>query len=220
MRPTAIVGDIHGDAGRLLPALRALLPDGRRLVFVGDYINRGRRSREVLDILADLREDSPEDMILLRGNHEAALLRWLKDGDHRSFLQHGGLLTVQGYLTDDAGGRLMDRFPAAFPQRHRELLDSTLPYFEERDLFVSHAGFDPSQPSSRDWATMTMGTRGTMFAQPGRRPQRTTIFGHYVQRSREPYDQDGLVCLDTGCGSLPDGPLTVMLLPEYEFTQF
>lgn len=218
MQPTAIIGDIHGEAGRLRAALQALW--GRRLVCVGDYINRGPDSREVLDLLADVRQESPGAVVLLEGNHEVALLRWLRGGDQRSFLLHGGLRTIGAYLGADAAGPALQRFRDSFPKRHLDLLESLRTHLEEDGLFVSHAGYDAARPHARDRSTMTLGGGPAMFERPDLRPRELTVFGHYVQNQGRPYDSDGLVCLDTGCGTIATGPLTALLLPEREFLQF
>jgi hypothetical protein len=59
-----------------------------------------------------------------------------------------------------------------------------------------------------------------LFFSPGIPPQRLVVFGHYVQDDMKPYVSDGLVCIDTGSGTLPDGPLTALVLPDRQFIQF
>ncbi|EYF00734.1 metallophosphoesterase family protein [Chondromyces apiculatus] len=78
---TFAIGDIHGD----LTALRTLL--GRlpplvptdTLVFLGDYLDRGPCSAEVIQLLRDLPRRTPARVVALRGNHEDA---WLEILDH------------------------------------------------------------------------------------------------------------------------------------------
>jgi hypothetical protein len=72
-----VVGDIHGDYGVLNTILsrigyeRYLLDDHNKLIFLGDYIDRGRRSPEVLYAVCFLKARFPQSVILMRGNHEA-----------------------------------------------------------------------------------------------------------------------------------------------------
>lgn len=70
------IGDIHGQADKLDALLGRLagLDAAARLVFLGDYIDRGPHSRQVVDRLLALRRERP-DTVFLMGNHEAALLR-------------------------------------------------------------------------------------------------------------------------------------------------
>jgi len=72
-----VIGDIHGDYGALHTILskldyeRYLSDDHNKLVFLGDYIDRGRRSPEVLYTVCLLKARFPQSVILMRGNHEA-----------------------------------------------------------------------------------------------------------------------------------------------------
>jgi serine/threonine-protein phosphatase PP1 catalytic subunit len=71
--PIMLVGDIHGD----LPALNFIIAmrekiDCKNILFLGDYVDRGLQSTEVLLKLFQLKIDDPEHVFLLRGNHESA----------------------------------------------------------------------------------------------------------------------------------------------------
>jgi hypothetical protein len=74
--PLFVVGDVQGCAEELGDLLKAAAFDRarRRLVFVGDLINRGPDSRRVLDIARD------NDALVVVGNHEDALLGGAADG--------------------------------------------------------------------------------------------------------------------------------------------
>ncbi|MFZ5767027.1 MAG: metallophosphoesterase, partial [Thermodesulfobacteriota bacterium] len=76
------IGDIHGCYARLCDLLDRLpYAAGRdRLVFLGDYINRGEESARVLDLLCRLRQQDP-GMVALFGNHEYLLLEYQRSGD-------------------------------------------------------------------------------------------------------------------------------------------
>jgi len=68
-----IVGDVHGNISCLLRIFEMLgYPPERRYVFLGDYVDRGANSVEVLLVLYSLKVLCPECVYLLRGNHEAA----------------------------------------------------------------------------------------------------------------------------------------------------
>jgi serine/threonine protein phosphatase 1 len=70
------VGDIHGCFDKLV-AMMKILPwnknNGDLLLFIGDYIDRGPKSREVVDFLVQLRKKGGE-FVFLKGNHEKMLL--------------------------------------------------------------------------------------------------------------------------------------------------
>jgi Calcineurin-like phosphoesterase len=216
--PYAVIGDIHGNARRLQAALEVLTAADRQLIFVGDYVDRGPDSRGVIDLLVDLR--SRHDMVtFLRGNHDDTLLRWLACGDMGIFAGHGGLTTIASYM-ENPGPGVFDEFRKTYPSSHREFLASTVPFYEAPGLFVSHSGYSPGQPHDRGVDVVTYGRHPTLFHRPQRRPQDVVVFGHYVQQNLQPYQRDGIICIDTGCGTFEDGPLTVLLLPEHSYLQF
>jgi serine/threonine-protein phosphatase PP1 catalytic subunit len=72
-----VIGDIHGDYSALSTILskinyeRYLSDEHNKLIFLGDYIDRGRRSPEVLYAVCFLKSRFPQSVILMRGNHEA-----------------------------------------------------------------------------------------------------------------------------------------------------
>jgi protein phosphatase len=72
-----VVGDLHGDIKSLLSILQEIMfqeflnNSNNKLIFLGDYIDRGSNSIEVLFILCYLKRKYPNSVILLCGNHEA-----------------------------------------------------------------------------------------------------------------------------------------------------
>jgi len=82
---TFAVGDIHGSYTKLLNLVRrcgAHCGDKPyRFVFLGDYIDRGRRSREVVSALIKMQSAAPEQVVCLRGNYEELLLAASMGGD-------------------------------------------------------------------------------------------------------------------------------------------
>lgn len=72
-----IVGDLHGDIKSLLSIMheisfqRFLANSKNKLIFLGDYINRGSNSIGVLRVLFYLKREYPDSVVLLCGNHEA-----------------------------------------------------------------------------------------------------------------------------------------------------
>jgi serine/threonine protein phosphatase 1 len=206
-----VVADIHGDDKRLA-ALLALLADQReRLIFVGDYVNRGPASSCVIQRLLDLRRTRPDTCFLL-GNHDYAFETYLGGGDFASFARIGGIATIRSYVTDivhkDVRGQLSDMVPRS----HREFLTSLRPFWENENFLVSHVGFNPHDTSDRSLKSMALQDHPSIFASKGV-PSKVAVFGHYIQESWRPFISPTLVCLDTGCGAR-NGPLTAMLFPE------
>jgi serine/threonine protein phosphatase 1 len=217
--PLTIIGDVHGDAARLEVALKTINNQGGSVVLVGDYINRGPDSKGVLELLVTASNSLGDRLILIRGNHEAALLNYLDTGDPLLFLRHGGLTAIRSYYSTPPVN-VLDVFRREFPSRHRELLQSTVTCFERPGLLVSHCGYNPKSPNSRSVSDMTLGFFPEIFSAYATPTCELVVCGHYVQRSREPFVSDHLICLDTGCGTDPDAPLTALVLPERQFLTY
>src|SRR5436190_6487971 len=151
-----VVGDVHGSSDALRDVFRRIDADKplwaiRRPVqiFLGDYVDRGPASREVLDLL--ITRSRTDELILLKGNHEAMLLEFL---DNPSLLGHwrqlGGLQTLISYglkpsinPTVDEQKELARELAQRFPPTHRQLI-AAMPYsFSFGDFFFVHAGVRP-----------------------------------------------------------------------------
>jgi len=219
-QPLYVVGDVHGDAERLARSLDYLLarPEAH-IIFAGDYVNRGPSSRLVLDLLISAKEAHAGSMTLLRGNHEEALLSYLKTGSLPEFAAHGGLITVRSYLDIITSGAL-EEFREQYPTPHRIFLESLAGWYEDDEVLISHTGFEPTEPSARTPASLYGKGNPELFQHHGPWPKPLTICGHYVQRGGRPYMSDHLICIDTGCGTVPDAPLTVLSLPGRKVQQF
>jgi serine/threonine protein phosphatase 1 len=214
MEALAVVGDVQGDARKLRVMLEKLQAFEGRVVFVGDYVGGGRDSAEVIEILATLAPERPGCFVFLCGNHDLSLLRYVDDGDFDRFGTASGLDTLASYLpvvTGDVHTALRE----VIPPKHVAFLRSLAPFWETEDCLVSHAGFDPARPRARDVKAMT-NTEGRSFSDLARGPGKLVVCGHYVQ-PEGPFDSPHLICVDTGCGILPDGRLTAVFLPERRF---
>jgi serine/threonine protein phosphatase 1 len=209
----AFIGDIHSDSARLSSLLGKL--DSRRLVFLGDYVDYGPNSREVIEILMETKQRQ-QDSIFLSGNHEIGLLAFLSG--KLSFLEYawmGGLSTLRSYV-GRANEDVRSEFAAAMPRPHCEFLSHCKPFFETDQFVASHAGINPARPESREVAEIVLG-RHSLFNDDFRL-NKLVICGHYLQTTTTPFVGNHVICLNTGCGTI-DGPLTGLLYPEMTFLQ-
>lgn len=187
----AFIGDVHGDVFALERMWRYLdKVDISRRVLLGDYINKGRHSRDVLDFLVDLK-GSP-DVFLLRGNHEESLISAIAHQDLSKFLALGGAATVRSYVGGDVRKDVFRHFTEELPQDHVDLLLSLDCRYEQADLIAQH------RPLVGD---------GEKFV----------VYAHIVQQE-VPVVTSAYAAIDTGCGS-KGGRLTAFLWPEREFIQ-
>jgi serine/threonine protein phosphatase 1 len=142
-----VVGDIHGCAEELNIMLAHLeanesLSDDDLIVFIGDYIDRGPSSKEVVDSLIAFHSRYPQT-IFLRGNHEDMLLDFLGyEGTlGHSYLVNGGQATTQSYGCLPAPKR--EQLGAAIPTSHLAFFLNLERYIIVGDYVIVHAGLNP-----------------------------------------------------------------------------
>src|SRR5574341_1031850 len=96
-----VIGDIHGCLDELRYLVEALpLTRGDRLIFLGDYIDRGPNSSGVVSYLIQAQHHLNENkLVFLKGNHEDMLLSFLGLGGQHGdmFLINGGKATLTSY---------------------------------------------------------------------------------------------------------------------------
>lgn len=156
------IGDIHGRADLLDRLLRQIDADLTKNsprhaieVFLGDYVDRGPASREVLDLLID--RESTHEVVFLKGNHETLLARFPTDPSILDDWQRlGGLETLMSYgitPTINADTLVQTRFAVtfdqAFPESHRRFLGDLKTSFTCGDYFFVHAGVRPGVPLTK-----------------------------------------------------------------------
>ena len=101
------IGDVHGRCDLLRKILKQIKQDLKerpcqksKLVMLGDYIDRGPQSKQVLELLSKS-PLSGHEVICLRGNHEDMLLNFLnKTGKADTWLKNGGCETLKSYGID------------------------------------------------------------------------------------------------------------------------
>lgn len=153
------IGDVHGRVD-LLKKLHAAIekeiaadrPDDWRIVFLGDYVDRGADSKGVIDFLLELGPDG-ERIAALAGNHDIGFADFLHRPDAGGiFANYGGRDTAASYgagfdmSSAAAMARSHEALLDAVPESHRAFLDA-LPYsLSLGDYFFCHAGVRPGLP--------------------------------------------------------------------------
>lgn len=148
---TFAVGDIHGDLGhltRLLERLPALAPDDT-LVFLGDYVDRGDASREVVERMMALPSATPARVVCLRGNHEDGWLTVCARGWPEFVLRapNGCWDTLRSYTGRPARGEAPTRAEwdalttgSFLPPGHLDWMRSLPVWHEDDHAIYVHAG--------------------------------------------------------------------------------
>ena len=144
-----VFSDIHGCADTLKSLIRKVEPTRKdKLIFLGDYIDCGDKSFEVVDYLINL--SSKFDCVFLKGNHEDMMLRGVKDGDRnmtRMFIMNGGNATLKSYrgelnITNPRENISFDMFP----QSHQDFYNNLKISHEIGNYLFVHAGVNPRYP--------------------------------------------------------------------------
>ena len=229
--PFDLIGDIHGCAGEAETLLKKLgyrlgeegprgkrhysvsHPDGRKAVFLGDLVDRGPRSPDVLRLVMGMTKAGQAYTVM--GNHDDKFRRWL-DG-HHVHLTHGIEETITQFEIE----------PDAFKAEVRNFLYylPTHLILDNGELLVAHAGLAKKfhgKSSGQERAFALFGDvakQRDKFNLPIRRNwaaeyrgRRTVVHGHVAEPQVR--ELNNVICIDTGCCF--GGGLTAMRWPERE----
>ena len=216
------IGDIHGRAD-LLQELHSRIEsdaanfDGSSsVVYMGDLIDRGMHSREVVDELLD----SPLqgfDSIYLMGNHEQTLLDflqhpraasgWLDWGGRETLLSYG--LNVPMQFNRDEVEELRDAFQDALPQRHLAFYESMQMMHVSGDYLFVHAGIRPGKTLQEQSNEDLLWIRQD-FTESRRQHDHVVVHGHTI--SDEVDFHPNRIGIDTG--AYCTGVLTCLVLED------
>jgi serine/threonine protein phosphatase 1 len=153
-RGYVVIPDLHGHAGRLMDLIEVLererVMQGRKFVFLGDYVDRGPRIRELIDLLVDFQR---QGHICLAGNHEYTLRRALEPGAHDAWVQHWAEHYEENVLVSYGVSPGRNDTPRLLAMRlrnrmgtHVDFLESLPLVFEAPGLICVHAGLHPEVP--------------------------------------------------------------------------
>lgn len=206
-----VVGDVHGRIDLLNSMLAQIDQKARqnggidKLVFLGDYIDRGEASADVLRRLHSFSHDWPENVVCLKGNHEQMLLNFLDDPRKagRSWLRNGGLQTLAsfgvGNVTETSEAEALetarDSLREQLPEDIEVWLRSLSLTFQSGNICAVHAALDPSQ-SLADQTERTLLWGSRLFRKEMRDDGLWVIHGHTIVD--EPTVNDGVISIDTG----------------------
>ena len=199
MRYIAIT-DIHGELGKLENLLSKLdIRKDDKFVFMGDYIDRGKYSKEVVDRVIE--QSNYNECVYLIGSHEYAMMHSETDDYYRFlFENYGGPATVKSY----GGYRNILNIHGNFYKNLKFY------YLTEKYLFV-HAGINPIYPLEKQNEVDLVYIRGKFIYSKHNLPQKI-IFGH--TEFDKPYIDEGKIGIDLGCGKYPYAKLCALILNE------
>lgn len=203
------IGDVHGHLNLLKALERQIFDDGalvggeKWIVMLGDYIDRGPQSAQVIDHLLEPL-DKNWQRICLCGNHEHAMALSLRDkGDFKIWLDFGGIETLMSYgITFQQINDLQKSWPdlkqvldTHIPMAHRKFLASLASMLRVPGYVFVHAGLRPGisldHQSDNDLLWIRNSFIGSEFDFGS-----TVVHGHTA--IEEPYISPRRINIDTG----------------------
>ena len=217
------VGDIHGRIDLLLK-LRDLIEtdmasrphENATIVFLGDYVDRGFHSCEVIDALITMKIAGAK-VICLAGNHEDMMLQFLADpSEGQMWLGVGGLATLASYgvyleeETDfDALLDASNALGSVLPRAHLDFLKGLDEHWQLGEILFVHAGLRPGIPLSAQRRRDKLGIRRE-FMESNYDFGVKIVHGH--TGVRKPISNQLQVAVDTG--AFATGVLTAAVLQD------
>jgi diadenosine tetraphosphatase ApaH/serine/threonine PP2A family protein phosphatase len=190
---TFAVGDIHGcfrSLQELLGKIQAYAAEHEtgdyKLVFLGDYVDRGPDSAQCVAMLRKLEAENPNGVVCLMGNHEQMMYSdYDENPEIHGWLDNGGYQTLKSYEGD------MDRLKSDVEWMRRLLV-----YHQDEHRFYVHAGLIPGPPMTTQGKHVMLWVREE-FLWSRHRWDKYVVHGHSPTTGL-PDVKDNRCNLDTG----------------------
>jgi len=195
------ITDIHGELYKLKSLISKIeFKNDDVVVFMGDYIDRGRYSKEVIDYVIDF--GKTHKCVYLIGSHEYAYLHARQNEDYYQYLfwNYGGDATVDSYGSFENIHKI-----------HGDFIENLKFYYlTDKYLFV-HAGINPHYPLEEQDEVDLVYIRWNFINSKHTLPQKI-IFGH--TDLDKPYVDEYKIGIDLGCGKYPNAKLCGLILDQ------
>lgn len=225
---TFVFSDVHGCYDELMALIHQLPlhPARDRMVFMGDYIDRGPDSRRVIEQMMAWQQQHPH-WVFLTGNHEDMMLDALRN-DGRFYdafykipslwLAAGGKATCRSYLPPEERGREISLALAreVIPEDHRAWCASLPRFFEDDQYIYVHGGVKPGRTPAETDPYDLIWLREEFLQSPWDWGKKV-IHGHTPTPSRKPEVYANRICIDTALCYAPGNSLTTVELPGERF---
>ena len=213
------IGDIHGQFDNLIKLTDILLKDysDHKIVFLGDYVDKGNKSAEVLDYLISLKNNHGNKIKFLAGNHEVMFLSAITNFEHPNTSKWikggGGLETLESY-----GWDRFDPFNLSMiPIKHKQFLEDLDLLHETKNAIFVHAGLNPNKKLSEQSPKDLLWIR-EKFNNSKKQWNKTIIHGHTPQYKKFPViSKYNRINLDMGAGTRGDIGAIIINKDELKF---
>lgn len=213
MKRTLVISDIHGCYAPFndLLSLMNYQPSEDQLLLLGDFVDRGPKSKEVLEQVISLVEK--DGAIAVQGNHDERLVDVMLERSEQALIKfsgHGGRQTAESYagIRQGALEGIIERAKANIQKdymHHMTFLDE-LPYFHEDEHFIYvHAGINPTYSNWREQPKRDFLYIKEPFLSTPTTVNKTVIFGHTktidIQGNPSIWFGQGKIGIDGGCAT-------------------
>ncbi|ASF39375.1 serine/threonine protein phosphatase [Halobacillus halophilus] len=194
-----VVSDIHGDIEKFEDVLQeaSYNPQEDQLILLGDYVDRGPCSRDVVAKVIDLVKN--DGAIAIKGNHDDLFIRSKYEKEAKKLWDlNGASTTFKSY-----NGNMEEL------RKHQEWMENNLRlYYETEEYIFVHAGLMPHIPLQEQEEQTMLWTRQTARVGLGK----TVIHGHTPVRHIAYYEDQ----VDIDTGAVYGGKLSLLELPSHE----
>jgi serine/threonine protein phosphatase 1 len=207
------VGDLHGCFAEMCDALDRIEADKSAqgiedapVVFLGDYVDRGEYSADVLRKAYELNSLDPDTYVFLKGNHEQMMLDFIARPDDagRRWLRYGGLQTLASFGVGRLGQspskermyEACEELLDAMPDGMEAWLQALPLHWSSGNMHCVHAAMEPALPVTvQSQSVLLWGC--PEFEKETRTDGNWIIHGHTIVD--QPLVENGRISLDTGC---------------------
>lgn len=241
---TFAIGDVHANLPALNDLLSKLRPDlsrGDVVVFLGDFVDRGRHAKACIDAILEFEAAVDADVVGLCGNHEEWMLESMRDHwKHSWLLAMEPLDTIRSYSpaaadvlesAAEAAGTLLylgacelpyNVFFDSMPASHRAFFEGLRTYYQCDDCICAHAGIDPSYaietPLAHPRESLVWGVRGFPRHYVG---SKAIVYGHHnnAKLDDDKWPRPAILRRTYGIDTIAHGVLTAMRFPDLQIYQ-
>jgi serine/threonine protein phosphatase 1 len=204
---TLVISDIHGCYTHFIKLLGKIEynPGSDKLILLGDYVDRGNASKNVVERVQHLVQNS--GLIALRGNHDQRFVELMlgKDDLAPRFFQHGGLETLRSYTSIDNEANWRDAREYIMKEyRHHITFLGNLPFYHEDEQYIYvHAGLNPEYVNWKEQPTEDFMWIRDKFIGQATSVRKTVVFGHtttmVIHESADIWFGEDKIGIDGGC---------------------
>ena len=209
------IGDIHGCLNELTSLHKKILTHDKfdvkndLIIYLGDYIDRGKNSKEVINQILKLKNNKIKTVNLM-GNHDEFMIdflfnnknnieNWLNFGLDQTLRSYG--IEVVDFIKDGFGDDIIDNLRKSLLSKMNEehikfFKELEISFSSEKYLFV-HAGIDPKKKLEDQTKKDFLWSRSKDFFDKDFKTQKIIVHGHTPEENI--INNSHRINIDTGC---------------------